>query len=67
MLGFGLACFALSSFDLTGITKDWAFWELFLPQAMRGVALMCCMIPINMLALGTLPPDRSRTPPACST
>ena len=44
--------------SLTGLTADWAFWELFSPQALRGVALMCCMIPINMLALGTLPPDR---------
>ena len=25
---------------------------------MRGVALMLCMIPINVLALGTLPPER---------
>ncbi len=43
---------------LTGLTADWSFWELFSPQALRGVALMCCMIPINLLALGTLSPDR---------
>ena len=54
----GLIGFAVSSFALTEITADWAFWDLFSPQAMRGVALMCCMIPINLLALGTLPPDR---------
>jgi MFS transporter, DHA2 family, multidrug resistance protein len=58
LISFGLLLFALSSFDLTRITGDWAFGELFLPQAMRGVALMCCMIPINILALGTLPPER---------
>ncbi len=58
LIFFGLALFALSSFDLTRITGDWAFGQLFLPQAMRGVALMFCMIPINVIALGTLPPDR---------
>ena len=54
----GLIAFAVSSFALTELTADWAFWDLFPPQALRGVALMCCMVPINMLALGTLPPDR---------
>ncbi len=58
LIATGLGLFAVSSFDLTGITGDWAFGELFLPQAMRGVALMLCMIPINVLALGTLPPER---------
>lgn len=58
LIFFGLSLFALSSFDLTRITGDWAFGEMFLPQAMRGVALMFCMIPINVIALGTLPPDR---------
>lgn len=58
MISIGLALFAVSTFDLTSITGDWAFWELFAPQAMRGVALMLCMVPINVIALGTLPPDR---------
>lgn len=58
LIGFGFALFAFSSFDLTRITGDWAFGELFMPQAMRGVALMCCMVPINVISLGTLPPDR---------
>ncbi|MFQ8431677.1 DHA2 family efflux MFS transporter permease subunit [Amaricoccus sp. W119] len=53
----GLTGFALSSFELTPITADWAFGELFFPQALRGVSLMLCMIPINQLALGTLPMD----------
>jgi DHA2 family multidrug resistance protein len=54
----GLVGFAISAFELTPITVDWAFGELFLPQALRGVSLMLCMLPINQLALGTLPPDR---------
>ena len=43
---------------MTCLTKDWDFCELFLPQVLRGVGLMMCMIPINNLALGTLPPER---------
>ena len=39
---------------ITGITKDWDFWELFVPQIFRGVGLMICMVPINNIALGTL-------------
>ena len=58
MLAFGLGLFAVSCLELVPITKDWAFGELFLPQAVRGVALMTSMLPVSMLALGTLPPDR---------
>ena len=43
---------------ITGLTKDWDFWELFVPQIFRGVGLMICMVPINNIALGTLPPER---------
>jgi DHA2 family multidrug resistance protein len=58
MMAFGLALFAVSCVELVPITKDWAFVELFLPQAVRGVALMTCMLPVSILALGTLPPER---------
>ncbi len=34
------------------------FWEFFVPQAVRGFALMFLFIPINAVALGTLPPQR---------
>ena len=42
----------------SGITADWDFYELLVPQILRGVSLMMCMVPINNLALGTLPPDQ---------
>jgi MFS transporter, DHA2 family, multidrug resistance protein len=58
LIFIGLVGFAFSSFDLRFITADWAFGEMFLPQALRGISLMLCMIPINLIALGTLPPDR---------
>ena len=58
MMGVGLALFAISCFVLIPVTKDWAFGELFVAQAIRGVALMTCMLPVSVLALGTLPPER---------
>jgi len=57
-LGVGLSVFSLSTWLATGITGDWSFGELILPQIFRGFGLMCCMLPINNLALGTLPPAR---------
>jgi MFS transporter, DHA2 family, multidrug resistance protein len=58
MLMLGLGVFSLGTWLTTGITGDWAFGELILPQVCRGFGLMCCMLPINNLALGTLPPSR---------
>ena len=58
MMGVGLALFALSCVELLPITKDWSFGELFVAQAVRGVALMTSMLPVSVLALGTLPPER---------
>ena len=40
------------------LTNDWDFWELLFPQIFRGVSLMPAMVPINNVALGTLPPER---------
>ncbi|MBM3628242.1 MAG: DHA2 family efflux MFS transporter permease subunit [Alphaproteobacteria bacterium] len=56
LLGFG--GFAASTWQMAWITREWEFWELLLPQVLRGCSLMFCMIPINNLALGTLPVDR---------
>jgi MFS transporter, DHA2 family, multidrug resistance protein len=58
MMGIGFAGFAASSWLLTGMTAEWDFNQLLLPQILRGVSLMLCMVPINNLALGTLPPER---------
>lgn len=55
ILALGLAGFAVSCLMLIDVTKDWDYWELFLPQIVRGASLMFCMVPINNIALGTLP------------
>ena len=58
MLAIGLCGFAGGTWIASGITKDWDFDELLWPQILRGCSLMLCMVPINNLALGTLPPAR---------
>jgi DHA2 family multidrug resistance protein len=58
MLIAGFLSFAVGTYWMTYLTRDWDFWELFWPQVFRGVGLMIAMIPINNIALGTLPPER---------
>jgi DHA2 family multidrug resistance protein len=58
MLITGFLFFALGTWWLTYLTKDWDFWELFWPQVFRGVGLMLSIVPINNIALGTLPAER---------
>ena len=58
MMMIGFAGFGLGTYMMTGITADWDFYELLVPQILRGCSLMICMVPINNLALGTLPPER---------
>lgn len=54
----GFLGFAAGTWRMTYLTADWDFYELLVPQILRGMSLMLCMVPINNLALGTLPPDR---------
>jgi DHA2 family multidrug resistance protein len=55
VLAFGFALLAASTWMMSGLTGDWKFDELLIPQIMRGAALMFCIVPINVIALGTLP------------
>jgi DHA2 family multidrug resistance protein len=58
MLGFGFAVVAISNWQMTFVTHDWDFGELFIPQILRGFGMMFAIVPITSLSLGTLPPDR---------
>lgn len=57
MIGAGLLIFAMSTWQMTWITKDYDFRELLFPQIFRGVGIMLAMIPVNNIALGTLAPS----------
>ena len=60
MLLIGFVGFATSTWMLTRMTADWDFQELLVPQMLRGMSLMLCMVPINNLALGTLSADKMK-------
>ena len=60
MMAIGFTSFAAGTYIMAGLTTDWDFWELFIPQILRGFGLMLCMVPINNIALGTMPPARMR-------
>ena len=57
IIAFGLVIFAAGSYMMTGITKEYDFYELLVPQILRGVGIMCAMVPANTIALGTLSPE----------
>ena len=59
MLAIGLSLFAVSMYlTAMSLSNQAGFRELFWPQALRGIALMFCYLPANMLALGTVPQDK---------
>ena len=58
MMMIGFFGFAAGTWRMTNLTADWDFYELLVPQILRGASLMLCMVPINNLALGTLPHDK---------
>jgi len=58
IIAFGLVIFALGSWEMTWITRDYDFYELLVPQILRGIGMMFAMVPTNNISLGTLAPDR---------
>lgn len=58
LIALGLILFAAGSWEMTWVTKDFDFNELFVPQILRGVGMMLAMVPVNTISLGTLPPER---------
>jgi MFS transporter, DHA2 family, multidrug resistance protein len=60
MLMAGFIGFGSGTWLMTQMTAQWDFNELLVPQILRGVSLMICMVPISNVALGTLPPERMK-------
>ncbi len=58
MLSIGIGFFAVAMYLTAGLTNQSGFVELFLPQVLRGTALMFCYLPANMIALGSVPQDK---------
>jgi DHA2 family multidrug resistance protein len=47
----GLTLFAASLWSSSYLTPEWGFWALAVPQALRGFAIMLCIVPSVNLAL----------------
>ncbi|MBV8850417.1 MAG: DHA2 family efflux MFS transporter permease subunit [Methylobacteriaceae bacterium] len=60
LIAFGFGGFALGTWQASYITNDWDFYELLIPQVLRGCSLVMCFIPINNLTLGTMAPERMK-------
>jgi DHA2 family multidrug resistance protein len=57
MLGIGMGLFAVAMYLTASLTNQASFNELVVPQIVRGVALMFCYLPANLISLSTLRPD----------
>jgi MFS transporter, DHA2 family, multidrug resistance protein len=58
MLSIGIGLFAFSMYLTAGLTNQAGYVELFVPQVVRGVALMMCYLPANLIALSSVPQDK---------
>lgn len=58
MLAMGLIMFGVSVWWLAHLTSQSSFWELLLPQGLRGFSMMFLFLPVNTLALGTMAPHQ---------
>ena len=58
MLSVGLILYALAMYLMARLTNQASFAELFAPLALRGVAMMLCVVPANLITLGTVPQDK---------
>ena len=60
MIGGGFVGFAIGTWIASSITVQWGFYDLLIPQILRGVSLMMCMVTVTNVSLGTLPPQQLR-------
>ncbi|MBV8132523.1 MAG: DHA2 family efflux MFS transporter permease subunit [Alphaproteobacteria bacterium] len=60
MLSIGIGLFAVSMYLTATLTNQSSFWELLVPQAVRGLGLICCYLPANLIALSNVPQDKMK-------
>jgi DHA2 family multidrug resistance protein len=60
VISIGFSLFAISLWMFSGITSEWGFGQLFIPQAVRGFAILLCIVPSVGMALNGLGPDELR-------
>ncbi len=60
LAGVGFGLLLLSAWQFQPLTTETGFWDLFLPQALRGVGLMTTMLSVQTMAIQSLSPDQVR-------
>jgi len=60
VIATGFILFALGCWMLAGVTPEWGFWEMFWPQAIRGFAILLCIVPSVGMALNGVPQEELR-------
>ncbi len=60
VIAAGFSLFAFSCWLMSGITDNWGFWQLLLPQALRGFSMLLCIVPAVGMALNAVPPAELR-------
>jgi MFS transporter, DHA2 family, multidrug resistance protein len=58
MLSIGIGLFAVAMYLTARLTNQTGFTELLVPQVLRGVGQMMCIIPANLIALGSVPQEK---------
>jgi MFS transporter, DHA2 family, multidrug resistance protein len=58
MLSIGIGMFAYAMYLTAQLTSETGYIELFVPQVVRGVSLMFCYLPANLIALSSVPRDK---------
>jgi DHA2 family multidrug resistance protein len=53
---FGFVMLGGSAWLMSGLTAETTYWDLFLPQAMRGMGLMSTMMGVQTIAIQSLSP-----------
>ena len=61
VIGVGFSLFALGLYLLSGVSSIWGFDELFLPQGVRGFAILLCIVPAVSLSLSTVPQSQLKS------
>jgi DHA2 family multidrug resistance protein len=57
MMTCGLVLYVVAFWMMSAIGPEWGFWELFWPQAVRGVAVLFSMVPVVGMALKDMDDD----------
>lgn len=55
LLFFGLLLVGIGTMMNANLTVESGFWQFCLPQIVRGMGMIMCIIPASRIALGTLP------------